>query len=66
MFVKVDKILDVVQILEKKYNPKKADFFQISKLPVWIISEKDRIVGIEIGEVEKLKKLKKLKRNTKI
>lgn len=44
-----DSVQDIFQVLERKYDAKKVDFFQLFKdSPFYVISEGDKIIGLEL------------------
>ena len=46
--IKYDRVGDILQVLEKKYNAKKVDFFKLfPEAPIYVITEKRRVVGLE-------------------
>ena len=47
--IKYDRVLDVVQILDKDYNPKEVEFYQLCKgTPnLYLITRRDRVIGLE-------------------
>ena len=46
--IKYDRVGDVLQVLERKYKPKKVDFFKLlTETPLYIIAEQRKVIGLE-------------------
>ena len=46
--IKYDSIGDVLQVLEKRYNAKKVDFFKVfPHAPLYLITEQKKVIGLE-------------------
>ena len=46
--IKYDRVMDVLQIVDKPYNSKKVDFIKVfPEGPLYLIAEKDIVIGLE-------------------